>query len=96
MRCFRNLVLAGIGAMAAVAIATAIEPGVGTAVSTVFLAVVVLVGLVPTVVVVRRVHASAAARRRFRAISAVQPCWSDTPAPVAPVAPPLAELRRPA
>lgn len=93
MRCFRNLVLIGLGAMTAVAIATAVEPSVGTAVSTVFVTLVVLVGLVPTVAVGRRVRAAVLARLRFRAISTMQPCWSDVPATVAPTP---AELRRPA
>ena len=87
MVAMRRAVAAGLIAMLVSAVVTATRPGFAEVVSTVFVVVLVLSGLVPTVSLGWRVRAAVVARRRFRAL-AVEPAAAVEPAPT------LAELRR--
>ncbi|MGE4153284.1 hypothetical protein [Nocardioides sp.] len=86
---WRNLVATGLGCMLAVAIGAAAEPMVAATVSSVFVTVLVLAGLVPAVAVGRRAMA-AVTRRHFRPVGTARR-WVIEPAPEAPTP---AELRR--
>lgn len=91
MAAMRRAVAIGLIAMSVSGVVTAIRPEFGEVVGTVLATSLVLAGLVPAAALGRSLRAVALARRRFRAMAAER--WVDR---VAPVAPPLHELRRPA
>lgn len=86
----RNLLLAGLGMMAAVAMATAIWPSVASVVLGVLVVELSAVIAVLTSLVVRRVRAAVTWRRELRTMP-----QADAPAyGAAPAVPSLAELRQ--
>jgi hypothetical protein len=86
----RRLVLAGLGAMGAAGIGSAISPSIAGVVSGLFVTVLVLTTAVPVTLAARWVRGELAWRRELRAMGPVSAEQAIVPEPVAPT---LAELR---
>ena len=90
MESIRWMVLSGLGAMGAVALASAIWPNVAAVVSGLFVTVLLVMSAVPVALTGRWMRGELVWRRELRAMGPVSAEQAIAPEPVAPT---LAELR---